>query len=106
MFRSRKNEDTKNLNRVITQVGAHQVNKDILDMVVFDGENEYTIGQLFDCIIGLQNENKKLRKALKVQQNAINTNTNLMVKATQLLSAKVSALETDMAEIKEKTKYL
>ena len=65
MFRSRKDKDSKNLNRIVIQVGTQQMNKDLLDFRVYDGDTEYTVEQLFEKIIQLEDQNRKLRKALK-----------------------------------------
>lgn len=106
MFHSRKDKDSKNLNRIIYQDGVHQYNKDILDFVVYDGGNEYTIGQLLDKIVSLEAANKRLRRALKRHEAANNANFNLLTKSVQLLSAKMAAAEDEITTLKTKTKYL
>ena len=107
MFNSRKNKDSKNLNRVVIQVGAQQINKDILAFVIYDPNGvEYTINELFDKILILENENEKLKKALKTHESASNSTINLITKATQLLSKKVAQLEDEVSALKDKCKYL
>ena len=106
MFRSRKDDNTKNLNRVVIQVGAHQMNKDLLDFTIYAGDTEYTVEQLFEKIIQLEDQNKKLRKALRKHERANNNNSMLLTKATELLSAKMAAVEDEISTLKNKTKYL
>lgn len=107
MFNSRKDKDSKNLNRVVIQVGAQQINKDILDFKVYDENGvEYSLNELFDKILITENENERLKKALKVYQSS-NDNTNtLLTKALELLSLKVVQLEDEVATLKDKCKYL
>lgn len=107
MFKSRKDKDSKNLNRVVIQVGAQQSNKDILDFKVYDeAGREFTFGELFDKILFLEDENTKLKKALKVYESANNSNITLITKAAELLSTKVVQLEDEVATLKDKCKYL
>ena len=107
MFNSRKDKDSKNLNRVVIQVGAQQINKDILDFKIYDENGaEYTFNELFDKILVYEVENEKLKKALKLNQSS-NDNTNtLLTKAVELLSLKVVQLEDEVATLKNKCKYL
>lgn len=104
---SRKDKECKNLNRVVVQVGAQQTNKDILDFVVYDGNGgEYTLNELFEKILVLENENQRLTKALKIYESANNSNISLITKAAELLSLKVVQLEDEVATLKDKCKYL
>lgn len=107
MFNSRKDKDSKNLNRVVIQVGAQQINKDILDFKIYDENGvEYSFNELFDKILVYEVENEKLKKALKLYQSS-NDNTNtLLTKAVELLSLKVVQLEDEVATLKDKCKYL
>lgn len=106
MFHSRKDKDSKNLNRIVIQVGTQQMNKDLLDFKVYDGDTEYTVEQLFEKIINLEDQNRKLRKALKRHEKANNNNQMLLTKAVELLSAKMAAAEDEITTLKSKTKYL
>lgn len=106
MFRSRKDKDSKNLNRVVYQDGVHQYNKDLLDFVVYDGEDEYTIKELLDKITNLEDQNRKLRKALKRHEKANNNNQLLLTKAIELLSTKMASVEDEISTLKSKTKNL
>lgn len=106
MFKSRKDKETKNLNRVVIQVGSQQINRDLLDFVVYDGDTEYTISDLLGKVIYLENENKRLKTAIKTYETANNDNIKLITKASQLLSAKVVQLEDEVATLKDKCKYL
>lgn len=107
MFNSRKDKDSKNLNRVVVQVGAQQINKDILDFKIYDTEGkEYTVDELFEKILVLEKENQKLAKALKIYESANNSNITLITKAAELLSTKVVQLEDEVATLKNKCKYL
>ena len=106
MFKSRKDKDSKNLNRIVVQVGTQQTNKDLLDFKVYDGPNEYTVNELFEKIINLEDQNRRLRKALKRHEIANNNNQMLLTKAIELLSAKMAAAEDEITSLKNKTKYL
>lgn len=106
MFSSRKDRDSKNLNRVIVQIGTQQINKDILDFTVFRDGKEYTLNELLEKILYLENENKSLKNAIKVYESANNSTINLLTKAAELLSAKSIQLEKEVEELKEKCKYL
>lgn len=105
-MQSRKNKDSKNLNRVVVQVGAQQTNKDILEFQVYDGENTYTIGELLDKILVLQDRNVKLEEALKAHETKNNTVISLISKSEKLLSAKVAELENQVETLINKCKYL
>ena len=106
MFSSRKDKDSKNLNRIVVQIGTQQTNKDLLDFKIYAGETEYTVADLFEKIIQLEDQNRKLRKALKRHERANNNNLTLLTKATELLSAKMAAVEDEISTLKAKTKYL
>ena len=106
MLHSRKDKDSKNLNRIVVQLGDRQTNRDILDFIVYDGKNEYTLNDLFQKILFLEDENKKLRKAIKTYETANNDTTTLLTKAVELLSAKVASAEDEISTLKDKTKYL
>jgi hypothetical protein len=106
MFKSRKDQDSKNLNRVVIQVGAQQTNKDLLDFVVYHDGVEYTIGELFEKVLKTEDDNQKLRKAIKIYEDANNDTTTLITKAAELLSKKVVQLEDEVATLKNKCKYL
>lgn len=107
MLNSRKEYGGRNLNRVITQVGAQQLNKDILDFKFYNENGvEYSMGELFDKILFLEEENEKLKKALKIYETANNSNITLITKAAELLSTKVVQLEDEVATLKNKCKYL
>jgi len=106
MFNSRKDKHSKNLNRVVVQVGAQQTNRDLLDFKVYNGGVEYTLNDLFEKILALENKNKKLEHAVKLYETANNDNTVLITKAVQLLSKKVAQLEDEVATLKDKTRYL
>lgn len=107
MFNSRRDKEMKNLNRVVVQVGAQQMNKDILDFKVYDANGvEYTVDELFTKIITLEKENQKLGRALKSYESANNNNITLLTKAAELLSTKVVQLEDEVATLKDKCKYL
>lgn len=107
MFNSRKDKDSKNLNRVVIQVGAQQINKDILDFKIYDQNGvEYTFDELFGKILQLENQNEKLINAIRIYENTNNNNISLITKATELLSKKVVQLEDEVATLKNKCKYL
>lgn len=106
MFQSRKNKDTKNLNRVVVQVGSEQINRDILDFKIYNDGEEYELSKLFEKILTLEKENERLTRALKIYEAANNSNITLITKATELLSTKVVQLEDEVATLKDKCKYL
>lgn len=106
MFSSRKDKDCKNLNRVVVQVGAQQTNRDLLDFKFYKDGVEYSFSELLEKILFLEDENKKLRNAIRKYEIANNDNINLITKASQLLSAKVVQLEDEVATLKDKCKYL
>ena len=106
MFSSRKDKDSKNLNRVVVQIGTQQTNRDLLDFKFYYNGVEYTLNELLEKTIYLENENKRLKKAIKTYEIANNDNIKLITKASQLLSAKVVQLEDEVATLKDKCKYL
>ena len=106
MFSSRKDKDSKNLNRVVVQIGTQQTNRDLLDFKFYHNGVEYTLNELLEKTIYLENENKRLKKAIKTYEIANNDNIKLITKASQLLSAKVVQLEDEVATLKDKCKYL
>lgn len=107
MFNSRKDKDSKNLNRVVIQVGAQQINKDILDFKIYDENGvEYTLNELFEKTLILEKENQRLKKAIKLYQSSNDNNITLITKAAELLSLKVVQLEDEVATLQNKCKYL
>lgn len=107
MFNSRKDKDSKNLNRVVIQVGAQQINKDILDFKIYDENGaEYSFNELFDKILVLEKENEKLKKVIKTYESSNDNNITLITKAAEMLSLKVVQLEDEVATLKNKCKYL
>lgn len=106
MFSSRKDKESKNLNRVVVQVGTQQTNRDLLDFKFYHDGVEYSLGELLEKTLYLENENKRLKKAIKTYEIANNDNIKLITKASQLLSAKVVQLEDEVATLKDKCKYL
>lgn len=104
---SRKDKDSKNLNRVVVQVGAQQINKDILDFKIYSADGvEYSFDELFEKILVLERDNERLTRALKIYESANNSNISLITKAVELLSTKVVQLEDEVATLKDKCKYL
>lgn len=106
MLSSRKDKESKNLNRVVIQVGDKQTNKDLLDFKFYENGVEYSLSELLDKLFHLEDRNRKLEKALKQYESSNNDNINLITKAAQLLSAKVVQLEDEVATLKNKCKYL
>jgi len=100
-------DNEKNLNNVLVQIGIRSISKDILDFVVYsDDAKEFKISDLLDKILIQETEIQNLKKIISDNKIITDSNNSLTINAVDILSQKLSTVEIDLEELKEKIKSL
>lgn len=113
-IRSKKDSKDVNSNKIKVLIGKGEFFQDLISLTVWDDLNkEYSIKELFEKIFELENKNleleqknQELKASLKQYIQAQKATDGLIVKAADLLSIKVAQLESEVADLKDKTKFL
>ena len=107
MLKSKLNKNDLENNLVKTKVGKMEVWQDLLELDVYDDlGSKYKVGELFYKVLELMEKSDKLTQKIIDIYNSQNKTDALIVKSQDLLSVKVSQLESEVEDLKKKTKYL
>lgn len=107
MIRSKKDKIDLESNAVKVKIGKYELYQDVLSFKVYDDENnEYLISDLLQKILDLETENFNLKRNFAKVVEAQNSTDILIVKAHDIMSLKISQLEDEVQQLKDKTKYL
>lgn len=90
---SKKDDKSINENLVKTKIGSTVVNKDILTFKVYNGAKEYTIGELLEKVITLENVVKTQNKKIATLLEIVNQKNTVIVDNEELLNERLAKLE-------------
>ena len=98
---SKKDNKSINENLVKTKIGNTVVSKDILEFKVYNGNTEYTIGEILDKVITLENVVKTQNKKIATLLEIVNQKNTVIVDNEELLNERLAKLEYLVDDKKE-----